>query len=66
MNIFIAEDNLQDYLYLRRIIEKWSKWRNEPIHIYYHNVILIYFISAATDPSHQIDVGLFLFYKSQD
>ncbi|MBM6841828.1 response regulator transcription factor [[Clostridium] spiroforme] len=37
MNIFIAEDNLQDYLYLRRIIEKWSKWRNEPIHIYYHN-----------------------------
>lgn len=37
MNIFIAEDNLQEYLYLRRIIEKWSGLRDEAVNIYYHN-----------------------------
>lgn len=35
MNVFIAEDNLQDYLYLRRIVEKWADLRNEPVKIYY-------------------------------
>lgn len=35
MNVFIAEDNLQDYLYLRRIIEKWADLRHEPVTIYY-------------------------------
>lgn len=37
MNIFIAEDRLQDYLYLRRLIEKWSKSREVEIKIYFRN-----------------------------
>lgn len=35
VNIFIAEDNLQDYLYLRRLIEKWSQSRKIQIQIYF-------------------------------
>lgn len=37
MNIFIAEDDLQDYLYLRRLIEKWAKKRQIKIKIYFRN-----------------------------
>lgn len=35
MNIFIGEDNFQDYLYLKKVIDKWSKSRNITVHIYY-------------------------------
>lgn len=41
MNIFIAEDRLQDYLYLRRLIEKWSKSREVEIKIYFRNRLYV-------------------------
>lgn len=37
MNIFIAEDNLQDYLHLRRMIEKWGQNRKVQIQIYFRD-----------------------------
>lgn len=37
MNIFIAEDHLQDYLYLKSLIEKWSKDRAVEIQIFYQS-----------------------------
>lgn len=37
MNIFIAEDNLQDYLYLRRFIEKWARNREIKIKLFFRN-----------------------------
>ena len=37
MNIFIAEDRLEDYLHLRKMIEKWANINQVQIHIYYRN-----------------------------
>lgn len=37
MNIFIAEDRLEDYLHLRRMIEKWASMKQVQVHIYYQN-----------------------------
>lgn len=36
MNIFIGESNLKDYIYLKSIIEKWSKERRQEVSFYWY------------------------------
>ncbi len=41
MNIFIGENNLKDYVFLKSIIEKWGIERQQEIYFHWYNSFII-------------------------